>query len=369
MNDPAETLVTRSLESHAGSAPSDATLLGTVHRRLRRRRRARTAGAAVLACAAVAVVGVGIHSLVRPEVAPAPSVAQPPAGWHWESYANVEVQVPDAWTEINAGHLATCPKEKARMAGWVGRPSMLPGIAMGCGVFVGGGVDVGAPANRVPYVLFDFNAAPGVTRYDAGWTKEVRAVGALKVEVFGTDDAVRERVLASARVIEGADSNGCAPTHPVATQPSYRPAGDGLASVGTVESIGICAYNSTPYPRVPPLLASAGLTGDQAREVGAALLDAPLPDIAATSEDETGRTPLSSTHSSRCATSDNEVLVLQVRGDRGEQEVVVRLDSCGPLDTNDGQRIRLLTKASAGPLLDAVGRPEERGPLLTRLLK
>ncbi len=366
MNDPAETLVTESLESHAASAPSDATLLGTVHRRLRRRRRARTAGAAVLACAAVVVAGVGIHTLTQPDTAP--PVAQPPTGWHWESYANVEVQVPDQWTEISAGRLATCPAEKPRLTGWVGRPSMLPTLAMGCGDSVDGG-DVGTPANRVPYVLFDFNAAPGVRRYDAGWTKEVRAVGALKVEVFGTDAAVRSRVLESARVIDGVDSNGCAPTHPAATGAAGRPAGAGLASIGTAESIRICAYTTRVLPRIPPLQASASLSGTEAGTVGAALRDAPLPEVRPASGEPNGKTPLSSTHSSGCQTTDRELLVLTLDGDRGDQEVVVRLAPCGPFYTDDGHEIRTLTKDSIRPLIDAVGRPEELGPLLESILK
>jgi hypothetical protein len=365
MNDPAETLVTETLETHAASAPSDATLLGTVHRRLRRRRRARTAGAVVLACAAVVVAGAGIRTLTRPDGAP--PVAQPPAGWHWESYANVEVQVPDQWTEINAGRLATCPAEKPRMAGWVGRPSMLPEPAMGCPVAVRGGVTAGEPANRVPYVLFDFNAAPGVTQYDAGWTQEVRAVGALKVAVFGTDAAVRAQVLGSARVIDGVDSNGCAPAHAGAAQASYRPSGKGLTSVGTVESIQICSYRSELQPaQVPPLLASAELTGDQARDVGLALRTAPETGASLTSKP---REPMPVKGVICQTSSTEELLVLRVKGDRGSQEVVVRLNGCSPFDVDDGVDFRQPTKPSIGPLVTAVGRPQSPGPFLTNLLK
>lgn len=363
MNDPAETLVTESLETHAASAPSDATLLGTVHRRLRRRRQARTAGAVVLGCAVVAVAGVGIHSLTRPDTAP--PVAQPPAGWHWESYANVEVQVPDQWTEISAGRLATCPAEKLRSDGWVGRPSMLSQLATGCGVVAQGAADVGEAANRVPYVLFDFNAAPGVTQYDAGWTKEVRAVGALKIAVFGTDASVRAQVLDSARVIDGVDSNGCAPTHAVATQSSYRPTGKGLTSVGVADSIQICAYNAAGSAQIPPLLASASLSGDQARDVSTALRTAPEAGAFATSRSGEPVT----VQGSICRAGHPEVFVLRVRGDRGTQEVVVRLNGCGPFDVDDGVDLRVPTKAAAQPLVTAVGRPQSPGTFLTNLLK
>ncbi|GAB2568427.1 hypothetical protein [Kribbella endophytica] len=361
MNDPAETLVTESLESHAASAPSDATLLGTVHRRLRRRRRARSAGVAVLACAAVAVAGVGIRSLVHPTAAPGPtaSIAQPPPGWHWESYANVEVQVPDQWTEISAGRLTTCASKRPAWDGWVGRPSALPTIAMGCGS------EVSALADRVPYLLFTFNETPGVKQYDAGWTREVRAVGALQVEVFGADAAVRTRVLDSARTIDGVDSNGCAPAHAVATQPSYRPTGKGLASVGTAESIQICAYKSAASSRIPPLLASASLSGDQARDVGAALRAAPESGAFTTSHPDRPAT----VKGALCLTGDPEVFVLRVRSDRGAQEVVVRLNGCGPFDIDDGVDFRVPTKPAVEPLVTAVGRPQSPGPFLTNLLK
>ncbi|GAB3822730.1 hypothetical protein [Kribbella italica] len=367
MNDPAETLVTESLEAHAASAPSDAALLGTVHRRLRRRRRARSTGAVVLVCAAVAVAGVGLRTLVHPaDPGPGPtaSIAQPPPGWHWESYADVEVQVPDTWAEIGAGPLSTCPDQKPPVQGWVGRPTMLTTFLSACG-------NLPPASERVPYLLFDFNATAGVTQYDAGWTKEVRRVGVMGLTAFGADDAVRARVLDSARKIDGADSNGCAPTHRAATDAVVRPAGPGLTAIGAVESIRICAYRTQQLASVPPLLASAGLTGDQARTVGAALRDAPmLPNVMTSSKDQAAKRPLSSTHSSKClTTSDNEILVVQLHGDRGDQEVVVRLASCGPLDTDDGRRVRSLTKASVGPLLDAVGRPEDRSPLLERLLK
>ncbi|MEV6282852.1 hypothetical protein [Kribbella sp. NPDC051770] len=364
MNDPAETLVTESLTRHAEEAPPDETLLGSVHRRLRRRRRVRSAGVGVLACAAVVVAGVGLRSVVQPQdVGP---VAQPAAGWHWESYANVELQAPDGWKDIGAGPRATCPSTKAAMNGWVGRPSMLASPAIGCPVAVAGSsVVLPELAYRVPYVLFSSDETPGVKQYDAGWTREVRAIGGVKIEVFGPDAAVRERVFASARTIDGVDSRGCAPSHSAATDQRVRPKGGGLADVGAVRSIAVCAYRLGPGTAVPPLLASAELTGDQAREVGAALTTAPA--LGSKALTTTGDHPVSVRQCPQGATP--EVLVLRVHGDRGAQEVVVRLAGCGPFDTDDGTTFRNLTKESVGPLLETVGRPEVRGLFLTNLLK
>jgi hypothetical protein len=177
-------------------------------------------------------------------------------------------------------------------------------------------------------------------------------------------------VLDSARTIDGVDSRGCSPTHPAATNEVVRPTGEGLAAIGTAESIRICVYRTLELSQIPPLLASAELTGEQARKVGAALRTAPPPAVVATSGDPTTTVDEPRVHlNSGCRTTDDEVFVLQVHGDRGDQEVVVRLTGCGPFDTDDGRQIRSPTKDSVGPLVTAVGRPESRGPFLTTLLK
>jgi hypothetical protein len=363
MNDPTEALITQSLESHAADAPSDDTLLSGVHTRLRRRRLARTTGAVVLACAAVATAVTGVHSLAdNVSPSPAPSVAQPPPGWHWESYSNIQVQVPDGWREGSASPLWACMKKKP--AGpEIGRPIIFlvsPMDAHGCGV------EAPALALRVPHLFFDFNPRAGIFPRDHGWTEETRVIDGLGLSVFSDDDAVRRRILDSATLINGTDVNGCAPSHPAALRPDLRPAsGSGLSSIGEVESLQICAYWTGAGLDRPPLLASAEISGDRARAVGDALLAAPE---VATGWETAGDPNLRLT-GVLCGVGTTEILVLKVHGGEGDQEVLVRYTECVGNGFDDGTTVRRLTKAALQPLLTAVGRPEAMTPFIEQLLR
>jgi hypothetical protein len=356
MNDSTEALISQSLESHAADAPSDDTLLSGVHTRLRRRRFARATGAVVLACAAVATAVTGAHSLtddVSP--APAPSVAQPPPGWHWESYSNIQVQIPDGWQDGIANHLWACSKKKP--AGPViGRPSL------GIVPMIGCAVEAPALALRVPHLFFDFNPRPGIFRRDHGWTEETRVIDGLGLSVFSDDDAVRRRILDSATLINGTDVNGCAPSHPAALRPDLRPAsGSGLSSVGEVESVQICAYRTGYRPDRPPLLASAEISGDRARAVGDALLAAP--------EVATGAEPNLVLTRALCQGGATEILMLKVHGGEGDQEVLVRYAECSGNGFDDGTTVRRLTKAALQPLLTALGPPQVMTPFIEQILR
>jgi hypothetical protein len=358
MNDSTEALISQSLESHAADAPSDDTLLSAVHTRLRRRRFARTTGAVVLACAAVATAVTGVHSLTdNVSPSPAPSVAQPPPGWHWESYSNIQVQVPDGWQDGIATHLWACSKKKP--AGPViGRPTFLPTTRNLCGQ------EAPALALRVPHLFFDSNPQAGIFPRDHGWTEQTRVIDGLGLTVFSDDDAVRRRILDSATLINGTDVNGCAPSHPSALRSDLRPApGSGLRSVGEVESVQICAYQLGSEPNRPPLLASAEISGDRARAVGDALLAAP--EVARGAE-TTGDPNLGGTG---CRVPDVEILVLKVHGGAGDQEVLVRYTECTGNGFDDGTTVRRLTKAALQPLLTAVGRPQAMTPFIEQLLR
>lgn len=362
MNDSTEALITQSLESHAADAPSDDTLLYGVHTRLRRRRFARTTGAVVLACAAVATAVTGVHSLTdNVRHSPAPSVAQPPPGWHWESYSNIQVQVPDGWQDGIASHLWACSKKKP--AGPViGRPTFLPTTMNLCGQ------EAPALALRVPHLFFDSTPQAGIFPRDHGWTEETRVIDGLGLTVFSDDDPIRRRILDSATLISGRDVNGCAPSHPSALQSDLRPtSGSGLSSVGTVESVQICAYKIGPEPDRPPLLASAEISGDRARAVGDALLAAP--EVARGSETAGDPRAAREGTADQCLSPDAEILVLKVHGGESDQEVLVRYMGCIGKGFDDGTEMRQLTKAALQPLLTAVGRPQGMSPFIEQLLR
>jgi len=353
MNDPTETQLTRSLAEHAAHAPSDESLLADVHSRLNRRRRARTAGAVVLACAAVATALTATQGLTDRNPPPTAQIA--PAGWHWESYSNIQVQVPDGWREGAANHLWACSKEKP--AGpMVGRISLLIHTLNLCGV-------AAPPVElRVSHLFFDYNPKPGVFPRGDGWTEETRVLDGLGLTVFSDDDALRRQILDSAVLINGTDVNGCTPTSPLATGAESRPtATGGLASVGVVDSVQVCAYIDRTDPSRPPLLASAELSGDRARAVGEALVGAP--------EKDSELNGLPQAANSACQTTDREILVLKVHGDKGAQQVLVRYTDCVETGFDDGITARYLTKDALQPLLTAVDRPEYQPPALKQLLR
>jgi hypothetical protein len=217
---------------------------------------------------------------------------------------------------------------------------------------------------RVSHLFFDYNPKPGVFPRGDGWTEETRVLDGLGLTVFSDDDAIRRQILDSAVLIKSTDANGCTPTSPLATGAESRPASTGrlgLASVGVVDSVQICAYIDRADPTRPPLLASAEISGDSARAVGEALLAAPPP--------AAGPDSLPAAESSACKTTDREILVLKVHGDTGTQEVLVRFTGCVRTGFDDGTTTRVLTKDALQPLLTAVGRPEAMTPALKRLLR
>jgi hypothetical protein len=226
-----EKLIVTSLSKHATDAPSDQDLLATVHHRLQRRRTGRTIGAAVLACAVIATAITATHSLSN-ELRTDPEVARPGApnaGWRWESYKTVQVQVPESWTQYISGP-APCATFSSsskpvvgRFNGWLGRSSYT------C-------EDAVLPVERrLPYLWFNDVQAPGIKQYNAGWTEETRVVAGVKLSVLTQDEALRRRILDSARPITGTDFNGCTPTDAGAR-------GTGLNPGDRITSAGICEY-------------------------------------------------------------------------------------------------------------------------------
>lgn len=256
-----EKLIVTSLSKHATEAPSDDDLLAAVHHRLQRRRTGRTIGAAVLACAVVATAITATHSITS-ELRTDPEVARPgapDAGWRWESYKTVQVQVPVGWTQYISGP-APCTAIQSgsspakpvigRFNGWLGPSSYV------C-------EDAVMPADqRLQYLWFNDVQAPGIKQYDAGWTEETRLVAGVKISVLTQDDALRRRILDSARPITGTDYYGCPPT-------DAGPRGSGLDANDTISSASICEYWQNT------LVAGSALNGAPAAKLAHGLATSP----------------------------------------------------------------------------------------------
>ncbi|TDO34310.1 hypothetical protein EV643_1274 [Kribbella sp. VKM Ac-2527] len=90
---------------------------------------------------------------------------------------------------------------------------------------------------------------PEVIRYPDGWTKETRRIGSLLITVTSGDDALREKIFASADVIPEIDGNGCDPVPALARDEVVRPPSQGgLVSVGPVHSVSVCRYSTWTSP-------------------------------------------------------------------------------------------------------------------------
>jgi hypothetical protein len=297
-------------------------------------------GIAIAALAAVGVAALVVGGEVvlgheEPAVGIAPPTSPVEPGWRWESYRTVKVQVPDSWQDAAYSHLWTCGQRKGLSNGistvpLVGRPYRGPVQTIDCG-------PVSPLAERVPHLWFgEPDAKPGITRFDHGWASEVRVVDGVALTVFADDAALRRRILDSAEPIDGTtDPNGCAVARPAVLADGKRPAGPGLSVIGEVSSIRVCAYS---YDRPSTFQASHLISGDAARRLGDALRAAPPgagPAMVASNCEES---------------SQRDDLLVTVRGQNGEQAVVVRYATCRSNGTDDGTTLRRLTTDTLLPL-------------------
>jgi hypothetical protein len=288
----------------------------------------------VSAVAAVAVAATLFVVFAATGTPPAPGPAEPPAaGWRWESYGGVEVQVPDDWGHGTTG-TPPCLDSAEPKQPYVGRPGPVALIACG-------GPSVPPLDKRAAYLWFDSRAETGVQTHDGGWVEETRVVGDVALTVFSNDDAVRTRILDSART---AKNDGCPAEHAVTTGPEARPdpGAGGLTAMGFVESITLCRY-ALEDSRV---LSSSQLVGPDAQAVAQAILAAPE-----------GDGPNSPENCAPEVMYGDEVLLLTARDTTRTQEVFVRYSGCDGHGIDDGHTHRRLTADVLKPLLSGPHAP------------
>lgn len=351
--DRAETALRDALERQAGDAPPAGGLMDRVRERRQRKFR-RAIGPAVLAAAAVvAVIVVAAWPDGRGSVDPAPQpkpkpepaqvTATPTAGWRWESYGGVQVQVPGTWIEgITGTPPCLVDQEGKRPAPYVGRPGMV--AAIGCTS------PVPKLEYRSPYVwLGDSDAKPGSQDHGHGWVTQTRVVHGVPITVFAADAALRERILDSALWTGKADKFGCTPGHPNASHPEARPdPGAALADVGAVEQIAVCTYAVGQDPEAAePSIASSQLTGQSAQAAVDAILAAPK----GSGPNDPGSCVPEYAYGA-------QITVLHVRGARASAEVVVRYGGCDHHGTDDGATERQLTKDVAQRVITGPHKPD-----------
>ena len=210
-------------------------------------RRGRTVWVAAVAVLALLVVVAGVSRANRtPEgVITYPSV-HAPDDWRYESYAGVQVRVPETWgyggaplrADFAGGRLGACGANQAAVLStadtatyvttatpFAGRPSIMTDLC------VSWGSDGVMPSTDA--VWFGSPLAVGVK--DVGSvTAETRAVGGQRVTVFSRESALRRQILGTAETVD-VDGNGC----PVRVVQAPAPGPDSLAPT----SLSVCIYS------------------------------------------------------------------------------------------------------------------------------
>jgi hypothetical protein len=205
-----------------------------------------------LACLSVLALVCGVALVAHESGTPAGAISYPkvavPGSWRYESYAGVQLEVPDTFgwgaapieSSIFASrrHLGSCGANEASVLSpadessyvssltrFVGRPAILTDRC------VMWGADGSMPRGEA--VWFGSPLAVGV-RQLGGNVAETRAIGGQHVTVFGPDSQARRQILGTAEEVT-VDDNGC-PTKAVS-----------LATTGPPnlepDSLSVCVYS------------------------------------------------------------------------------------------------------------------------------
>ncbi|WP_109507874.1 hypothetical protein [Nocardioides speluncae] len=209
-----------------------------------------------------------------------------PDGWRYESYRDVQVEVPEAWDYDAAPGSDWC----AAVPGGEGRFPTEPyvGVPRGgvrmihCGDgapdLLGGQVPERLWTTHVSFADAGVDGVDDGTETAAGWTRIARTVGLAQVRVLTDSEHLDEarEIVESARVVE-ADHNGCAVTSPIQANRWVGPKEPfDVAEIDDIDTIGVCQYGIGVGTSQPWLLASRKLTGAAADDVLAAIKNAPI---------------------------------------------------------------------------------------------
>ncbi len=271
-------------------------------------------------------------------IPPGTGAASAKPGWRWETYSDLQLQVPDSWAQSLWSGPADCAEDD-----WVPEATVFrPGGARDASLKVC--LTPKAARQVAPSVVFA-GERPGVVQLAGGWVRETRKVGDQLVTVTAGDDVLRQQILDSAAVVETVDSYGCAPR--ADRQVVRPPARGGLKSVGEIIGVSVCRYSIQGLPIAPTggpddiryarLQASSRLTGVTADHLVRDLIAAP-PGTGPTITD-----PQTCGPTTGSARGGDELMILRVQGSKHTQDVLYRYDSCRHNGTDDGSTHRQLT--------------------------
>lgn len=207
--------------------------------RSRLRRRRRTTSVVVGAAVAVLAVPVGLAMVDRgsapgngrgPEVAGATDAAAPglPAGWHWESWRNVEFGVPDTWKHGSSNQW--CVSGDLNQA-WVSRPNEAQTLVACLDPMNGYGASI-IPSEQAGTPKTGIWQYPDAgNEYPQGSWLTTLVSGETAVVVVAPDRATVETIADSFRTFSDHDANGCGSSWDTRKAPAVNVSDDGAVTV------------------------------------------------------------------------------------------------------------------------------------------
>ena len=198
--------------------------------------------AAALVVAAIptglAIANGGDGSDPTPPVATEPT-SGPDEGWRWESYRDVELQVPDSWGYgggsdwcVGGEDVDSVVPQVTRPGGVVASIDCHPQYAYGVRFESSAAVDLAHPSGSV-WQYGDEGVYP-----DGAWLSIV-VEDEVAVTVVTRDQATASRIVESVQTIDGVDGNGCTPRLDEELEDGDR----GLADQDS--RMSICRYDTT----------------------------------------------------------------------------------------------------------------------------
>lgn len=264
-----------------------------------------------------------------------------PDGWRWESYRDVVVGVPGDWA-YSGGRIS----DWCAAAGTgspqpgVGRPGPVDAIA--CPQASPGEPDPGSLLkNGGTYVAF---AGADQQNLKTEGDREVLTLGSTAV-VIQAPEALRAQIAETIQQRNDADHHGCPLTHPISSDPSWRPSPVDPAVFEHVTSMTACRYDlrtarNEPLPAdAPTLVSSVQVTGAKARSTAAAIAASPA-----------GGGPDDPSSCAEDSWYGDEAIVVRLDHPDGTPEyLVVRYSGCNHNGIDDGTVVHPLTVENARP--------------------
>jgi len=275
----------------------------------------------------------------------------PDAGWRYESFLDVVVQVPDSWGYGASPGSDWCVSADEGQGPYPTEPYVATNGAGGAAYDIGCS-NMGDPdplGMEAPERLWTTHlslgrpmgsSVPDGTTELHGWTRIIATVGHARFTILADQAHLAEahQIVDSARIVK-TDHHGCDTTSPMQDGLfPHPPQPFDLTSIGSVDEMAVCQYAFHGPQGEPWLIASRLLVGPDANaELGA---------VQGATVGSGPNTPETCSHDSGPDTA----VVLRLNPLTEPHDVYVYYDSCVHNGFDDGTNVRQLTRENCVPL-------------------